>query len=66
MCQRDEMKTMKPTRITPTHVTIPSLNDLVLLRSPTETLGETLARLARYGVPTDPSAIELVGNVRSD
>lgn len=54
---------MSRTRITPTHVTIPSLGDLVLIRSPSETLSETLAKLSRYGVSTDPSELDVTEDV---
>jgi len=56
---------MNRTRITPTHVTIPSLGDLVLIRAPGETLSETLAKLSRYGVSTSPTELDVHEDVRS-
>ncbi|HYA11294.1 MAG TPA: hypothetical protein VEH10_06475 [Thermoplasmata archaeon] len=50
---------MKRTHIWPNHVHVPHLDNLVLPRSPTETLPETLAKLARWGVSTEAGDIEV-------
>jgi hypothetical protein len=50
---------MKKTHIWPTHVTIPRLDSLVLMRGPSESLSDTLARLVRLSIPTEGDAIEV-------
>jgi len=55
---------MNRTHIWSNHVTIPHLDNLVLLRSPSEPLSDTLQRLSRMGIPVGADAIEVHDDVR--
>jgi hypothetical protein len=57
---------VKKTHIWRNHVTIPSLDNTVLLRDPAETVATTLARLRRLSIPADADAIEVHDDVRTE
>jgi hypothetical protein len=50
---------MRKTQIWRSHVTIPSLDNTVLLREPNESLATTLARLERLSVPTGADVLDV-------
>jgi hypothetical protein len=53
---------MKQIHVWPNHVSIPHA-DLVLVRSPSEPVDQTLARLARLGFDARESNVEFHGDV---
>ena len=55
---------MKRTHVWPNHVRVPALDNLVIVRSPTESLSETLAKLSRWGVSTHVDDVEVHKGVR--
>jgi hypothetical protein len=56
---------MNRTHIWHNHVTILRLDGLVLMRPTAETLSQTLAKLARWGIPTGADDIEVHEDVRA-
>jgi hypothetical protein len=59
------LEAMNRTHIWHNHVTIPRLDGLVLIRPTDETLSQTLAKLARWGIPTGADDIEVHGDARA-
>jgi hypothetical protein len=55
---------VKKTHIWRNHITIPSLDNTVLMRDPSETLETTLVRLRRLSIPTGAEQIEVHDDVR--